>query len=967
MKSRRWSTSFVITLTVLGILAGIFVSILPSQPAFAADSYTKETCLSTKNGDRDETGKLGNLNDGQGVNGYVFSIDSTGTHCLFSEAPLGTSAAKYDEAACSSAGGIWAWQANGDVVLYKGCVFALPADEAEDAKNNQETCITKFPDQQEDIEGVSVTKANPEYKACIDGSDNKDDGYCDKYTDSLAQAACVFGQTGVYNAPTDTTSEDPCYAAQTHGFGWIVCPGMTWMTAAIDGLVGWITGGLQWTMLTDTAGDSGATIRDVWASMLTLANIAFAIAFMIIIYSTATSSGISNYGIKKILPRLVVAAVGVNLSFYLCAALADLSNIAGVGLNDLIMARMSGGNNGATMFGTLWDGLLKAGVTLLIVIFTWATVFIGMLTIFIAIALRTVALTMLVIVSPLAIVASLLPNTEKWFKKWRDTYIQLLVVYPAFMAVWAGCRLVANVATNIGADWSWMISSLATLAPLAVIIPLFKSTSGLMGKMTSLTEKGIGAAGGNALKGLNKKSNAYLRDRGARVAKNAVAGRISEAGQEAGERAKEVAALEKKKAESWTQADDARLKSLNDRVIAGETLVGDELKEHNDLAQKQVAHASGAIQDWGASDEAELGKARTAKAEADRRYSRRANGLLRKGVFMASDMRFNKANREAETKRTEQSELARRLSQDDAYRARYAGVTAGMSAAEADARMNRALNQASAIGNKASEEERSNFGSLLSDASTISDSEKGQFGTAENFSNAMAANLVKDPDYEVTISNNGVERKLSWKTMTDNERLVVFQQAASMGSSPEVATTSNALDTGKLFDDPALQNAAASMVVKSGNKGFWVQGANVANSAAGKVTTAAQKTINVTKAPIAAGVMSSFDKGAHWGDVVASMPDVAALAAKPGPEGDDARASLTNLRNAIRANLSQPGGSRYVAAVGSEYREILRAAGVDDADIEALFNSTGADADMVSDAMMRKETKANGISPKLMT
>jgi hypothetical protein len=97
------------------------------------------------------------------------------------------------------------------------------------------------------------------------------------------------------------------------------------------------------------------------------------------------------------------------------------------------------------------------------------------------------------------------------------------------------------------------------------------------------------------------------------------------------------------------------------------------------------------------------------------------------------------------------------------------------------------------------------------------------------------------------------------------------------------------------------------------------------------------------------------------------MSDVAALAAKPGPEGDDARASLTNLRNAIRANLSQPGGSRYVAAVGSEYREILRAAGVDDADIEALFNSTGADADMVSDAMTRKETKANAISPKLMT
>lgn len=963
MKSRRWSTSFVITLTVLGILAGIFVSILPSQPAFAADSYTKETCLSTKNGDRDETGKLGNLNDGQGPNGYIFSIDSTGTHCLFSEAPFGTSAAKYDETACTGAGGIWAWQQTGDVMLYKGCVFALPADEAEDAKNNQETCITKFPDQQENIEGVSVTKANPEYKACIDGADNKNDGYCDKYSDSLDKAACVFGQTGVYNAPTDTTSEDPCYAADTQGFGWVACPGINWLTRTIDWIVEWITGGLQWTMLVDNG--SSVTIKSVWNSMLGIANIAFAIVFLIIIYSTATSAGLSNYGVKKILPRLVVAAIGVNLSFYICAAAADLSNIAGVGVKSLILDQLTGANN-VGQFGDLLNGVWQLAGGILIALLTWSMVLIGLITVFFAIALRSVLLTMLVIISPIAIVAALLPNTEKWFKKWRDTFIQLLIVYPAFMAAWAACRLVGNIVAQTEGI-GWLLSALCTIAPLAIIIPLFKATSGVMGKMTSLTEKGIGAAGGNALKGLNKKSNAYLRDRGARVAKNAVAGRISEAGQEAGERAKEVAALEKKKAESWTQADDARLKSLNDRVIAGETLVGDELKEHNALAQKQVAHASGAIQDWGASDEAELGKARTAKAEADRIYSRRANGLLRKGVFMASDMRFNKANREAETKRTEQSELARRLSQDDAYRARYAGVTAGMSAAEADARMNRALNQASAIGNKASEEERSNFGSLLSDASTLSDSEKGQFGTAENFSNAMAANLVKDPDYEVTISNNGVERKLSWKTMTDNERLVVFQQAASMGSSPEVATTSNALDTGKLFDDPALQNAAASMVVKSGNKGFWVQGANVANLAAGKVTTAAQKTINVTKAPIAAGVMSSFDKGAHWGDVVASMPDVAALAAKPGPEGDDARASLTNLRNAIRANLSQPGGSRYVAAVGSEYREILRAAGVDDADIEALFNSTGADADMVSDAMTRKETKANAISPKLMT
>ncbi len=766
------------------------------------------------------------------------------------------------------------------------------------------------------------------------------------------------------------TAQDPCYAAQTHGFGWIVCPGLTWMTAAIDGLVGWITGGLQWTMLTDTTGNSGTTIRDVWASMLGIANIAFAIVFMIIIYSTATSSGISNYGIKKILPRLVVAAVGVNLSFYICAAAADLSNIAGVGLNDLIMSRMSGGNSPAGMFGTLFDGVLQAAVTLLIVIFAWATVFIGLLTIFVAIALRAVALTMLVIVSPLAIVASLLPNTEKWFKKWRDTFIQLLVVYPAFMVVWAGCRLVANVATETGADWSWLMASLATLAPLAVIIPLFKSTSGLMGKMTGLTEKGIGMAGGNQLKNLNKKSNAYLRDRSARVAKNVVAGGIATANQEANERGKELAELEKKKAQSWTQADAARLKNFNDRVIAGGTLTGDELKEHAALAKKQVENAAGTVPTWGSGDEETLGKARTAKAMADRKYSRRANGLLRKGVFLASDMRFTKANRDAETKRTEQGELARRLSEDQAYRARYSGVTRGMPESESADRMNRALAQASAIGNKAGDEERSNFNSLLGDSNSIGEHAEDKatgnyedrvFENPENFSNAQATKLATDHDYSVTIDNKGVKRTLNWKTMNDNERLVVFQKAAKFGSSPEVASIRNAQATGKLFDDPALSDVAASMVVQSGNKDFLVQGANVATLAAGKPISTVDQIINVSKAPIPGSVMGQFDKAAAWADTVGSINEVRDRMMS----GDtNATNSLVNLENAIRANLAQPNASRYIAAVGAEYRDILRAAQMDDADIQALFNSTGADSKVVGDAMTRDAIKPNDIKLK---
>lgn len=941
MKSRRWSTSFVITLTVLGILAGIFVSIIPSQPAFAADSYTKETCLSTKNGDRDETGKLGNLNDGQGPNGYIFSIDSTGTHCLFSEAPFGTSAAKYDETACTGAGGIWAWQQTGDVMLYKGCVFALPADEAEDAKNNQETCITKFPDQQENIEGVSVTKANPEYKACIDGADNKNDGYCDKYSDSLDKAACVFGQTGVYNAPTDTTSEDPCYAADTQGFGWVACPGINWLTRTIDWIVEWITGGLQWTMLVDNG--SSVTIKSVWNSMLGIANIAFAIVFLIIIYSTATSAGLSNYGVKKILPRLVVAAIGVNLSFYICAAAADLSNIAGVGVKSLILDQLTGANN-VGQFGDLLNGVWQLAGGILIALLTWSMVLIGLITVFFAIALRSVLLTMLVIISPIAIVAALLPNTEKWFKKWRDTFIQLLIVYPAFMAAWAACRLVGNIVAQTEGI-GWLLSALCTIAPLAIIIPLFKATSGLMGKMTGLAEKGIGMAGGNKLRDLNKKSNAYLGDRAATGAKNRVAGRIAAANRNKTEAEDRLAALEAQKAQSWTSGEENRLRGLRDKIRRGETLSREEQADEATLSRKASAAARGAINTWdNARDEAALTTARREANAARKTYGRRANGLMRKAAFLASDMRYSKANREAETKKVEQGELARRLAEDTSFAKRYSGVTAGMSDDTQQSRINRALNQASAIGNKASAEERDQFASLLGDSQVTSDTKSGTLSTTVPFSNAMAKDLISTPGYKVKVSFNGRERELSWDTMTDNERLTVFKQASG-GSSPEVADLRDALQR---FEDPVMRQAATNMVIQSGNKDFLVQGANNAYYASGQAGSHGQQLITVTKNPLEAGTLDRYAKPAFWTAAVDGLSEVRARASG----GDaDAIASLANLKAAITEQLTQPGAAKYVAAVGAEYRQILESSGMNEAAIRALYGAAGASTETIDKVM----------------
>lgn len=61
---------------------------------------------------------------------------------------------------------------------------------------------------------------------------------------------------------------------------------------------------------------------------------------------------------------------------------------------------------------------------------------------------------MFTIVSPLAFVALVLPKTEKWFDRWKDTFVAMLIMFPLFSlvfggAVLAGGAIIASANNNI--------------------------------------------------------------------------------------------------------------------------------------------------------------------------------------------------------------------------------------------------------------------------------------------------------------------------------------------------------------------------------------------------------------------------------------------------------------------------------------------------------------------------------------
>lgn len=290
--------------------------------------------------------------------------------------------------------------------------------------------------------------------------------------------------------PADETDEDDnTCQKELKGLGYILCPGVSVISEMIDHLYVFFGDFLDWQFL---SGNSGKQIQSYWSQFLSIANVILVIAFLVIIYSVATSTGLTNYDVKKMLPRLLLFAVVINVSFYICAVIADLSNIAGKGAYSMFAGMKKIGEDSAaqSLFMKAITDLFGVGAILFILfgLSFGITILISLITIIIAISVRNLGLALLVIVSPIAFALYIFPNEaiQRWGRRWFDMFIKMIIVYPVFMLVAGGSSLIRNIGGNIGAGLP-IITELACAAlPALSIIPLFKMSGDVLGRATSL-------------------------------------------------------------------------------------------------------------------------------------------------------------------------------------------------------------------------------------------------------------------------------------------------------------------------------------------------------------------------------------------------------------------------------------------------------------------------------------------------
>lgn len=331
----------------------------------------------------------------------------------------------------------------------------------------------------------------------------------------LNQSSGVFSnKRDAATITIDPATYKPKSSCNIKGIGWLVCPLSESLAEGMD----WVYEKLaDFFVVQPLQNNQADSLYNFWTVMKNIANITFVLVLALISISYVTNYGLSNYQIKKMVPKIIVASILVNISFYVCQIAIDLSNILGYGVSDLFQAvRIQAGElstatatySWGDIVGTILGGVgIGALATVSIgtalggiagaIWFIIPLILVSLLVVVVAIitlAGRQAIIVVLVMLSPLAFVANLLPNTEHLFKKWTDLFIKLLIMFPAFSFIFNGAQLAGQVILSSTENFIVIILGLIVqIVPLVLIPALITAGDELLDKIPGVLNGKLGA------------------------------------------------------------------------------------------------------------------------------------------------------------------------------------------------------------------------------------------------------------------------------------------------------------------------------------------------------------------------------------------------------------------------------------------------------------------------------------------
>jgi len=323
--------------------------------------------------------------------------------------------------------------------------------------------------------------------------------------------------TGFQNTTTSGTGSSTPTCVSTGVLDWIYCAAFNSMSGITNLVVNQIIEPqLKTSPICISSAGSGCNAHDptfqIWSQFRIYGDIILVIALLITIISEAMGGGLMDaYSVRKVLPRILVAAILINLSIYIVAAIVDITNIIGSGIGQIFTGPIQSAHSfqvkGNSLVGAgVLFGLVaiigsiglghagaiasaKGGSSLLDLVLV--PVILIVLSILLTIIIRKAAIILLVLVSPVAFAFYCLPNTEKYFKRWWSLLLEMMMVFPIIMAIFGVSTVLEVILTSqpggggggIGGAFSALIALAFTIMPLILIPFSFKLAGDSIGRI----------------------------------------------------------------------------------------------------------------------------------------------------------------------------------------------------------------------------------------------------------------------------------------------------------------------------------------------------------------------------------------------------------------------------------------------------------------------------------------------------
>jgi hypothetical protein len=254
-----------------------------------------------------------------------------------------------------------------------------------------------------------------------------------------------------------------------NALGWILCP----VIKLMDGVINTGTD-MVIDLLTIDKNDYGYGspingVKTAWSAIRILSTITLVgIALFVIISQMLGFEFLSAYTLKKMIPKMAIGVILMQLSWVLIVAAIAIVDVIGLAISSLITlpfgipgeinnigaildrANISGVSQSTATVGIIGGAIVGigalggffAGISIIAI-----TIAVAVVVAIATLVLRKMIIIALMIIAPLAIIAWMLPNTEKYWKMWWSNLTKLLLMFPLIMGFLA-----------VGRAFAWIVA-----------------------------------------------------------------------------------------------------------------------------------------------------------------------------------------------------------------------------------------------------------------------------------------------------------------------------------------------------------------------------------------------------------------------------------------------------------------------------------------------------------------------------